>query len=109
MSRLPEPGEVQAAADTLNDRLQASRLADDEVAFVQVNTKTGAMTGAADVLRGTYGDLFDIGEMGEVAVAPVRAFIRDVAEGMDPEVALLSMYLLAVAHGVLMERARWER
>lgn len=108
MSHLPEKGEAIAAAEVLNRRLHS--VGDDEDRFVaEVNVRTGDVRGDESPMRATYGDLFDIAELAGVAVVPVHSFIEDIAAGVDPQAAMLSLYLLAAAHGCLMERARWSR
>lgn len=107
MSRLPEKGEATAAAEALERRLHA--IGDGENFVAEVNVNTDDMRGEGPAVRAAYGDLFVIGEMAQAAEIPVNNFIYDIATGTMPDVALRSMYLLAVAHGVLMERARWER
>lgn len=97
-------GEAKAAADVLRDRLDAA--AGGEVFVAEVNVNTGAMRGEDFAFRSVYGDLFDVAEVAHVAEAPVMAFFMDIAGGVDPTIALRSMYLLAAAHGVLIERAR---
>lgn len=108
MSRLPEPGEAHAAMEALDKRLHSVGDTGD-IFFVGVNTQTGSMEGGGEgPVRATYGDLFDIAETADCAQAAVTHFIVDIATGRaDPETAMRSMYLLAVAHGVMMERARW--
>lgn len=97
-------GEVKAAADVLRDRLDAA--AGGETFVAEVNINSGDMRGEDFAFRSVYGDLFDVAEVAKVSQAPVTAFIIDIAGGVDPDIALRSMYLLAVAHGVLLERAR---
>ena len=109
MSRLPEPGEVLAARDVLIARLEAVTETDDDILSVKVNPDSGEIVGEALAVRSVYGDLFDIPEMAEAAEGPVQKFIHDIAFGQAPDAALRSMYLIAVAHGVLIERARWSR
>lgn len=99
-----QKGEVRAAAEILRDRLDA---ACGEGAFVaEVNIKSGDMRGDTFPFRGVYSDLVDVSEVIAVSQVPVDAYITDIAFGTDPDIALRSMYLLAVAHGVLIERAR---
>lgn len=112
MSRLPEPGEARAAAEVLGARIEA--VTGDDHKYAQIHRDTGEVldygeTGGESAVRGAYGDLFDLHEMAVVAEGPVNAFIADIATGAEPDVAMRSMYLLAVAHGCLMERARWQR
>lgn len=109
MSHLPEKGEARAAADVMDARLKAANTGRTDEAFVEMHSRTGEMRGDSHVMYAAYGDLFDVGDLVPVALAPVRKFIVDIAQGQDPESALCSMYMLAVAHGVMIERRRWER
>jgi hypothetical protein len=98
-----------AALEALDKRLHSVGETGD-IFFVGVNTKTGTMDGEDGPVRATYGDLFDIAETAECAQSAVTHFIVDIATGRaDPETAMRSLYMLAVAHGCLMERKRWER
>lgn len=108
MSHLPEKGEAERAAQVLNERLMATGHAGD-VNVVEVNTKTGTVRGASNQVLGAYGDLLDVPEVALVSEGPVLQFIGDIANGVDPEIALRSLFILATAYGVLMERARWSR
>jgi len=109
MNPRPEKGDARAACDILIARLSAVTESDDDIVTAEVNPRSGEIRGGEDAVRGVYGDLFDIGEMAAVAESPVQKFIEDIAFGVAPDAALRSMYMLAVAHGVLMERARWQR
>jgi hypothetical protein len=109
VSRLPEKGDVQTGLDLLIARLTAVTESDDETVHVRVQPATGAVEGDACQVRSVYGDLFDIAELAGAAEGPVTKFIYDIASGVEPDVALRSLYMLATAHGVLMERARWQR
>jgi hypothetical protein len=97
-------GEVRAAANVLRDRLDAA--CGDEAFVAEVNIKSGDMRGDSFPFLGVYSDLVDVGEVIAVSQGPVNAYITDIALGTEPDIALRSMYLLAVAHGVLIERAR---
>jgi hypothetical protein len=103
--RFPEKGEARAAAEALDARLRA--VAGDDIRDAEVNVCSGEMRGDETAVRGVYGDLFDVGDVAEFAEGPVHYFLADIAGGVMPDVALRSMFLLAVAQGVLMERARW--
>jgi hypothetical protein len=105
----PEKGEALAAAEALDARLRATAPADGGIVVAEVNRRSGEIRGEEAAMRGAYGDLFDIGELADLAEGPVQAFIADIAFGTAPDAALRSMFLMAVAHGVLMERARWQR
>lgn len=109
MSRLPEKGEAKAAVEILIARLSAVTETDEDVMVAEVNPESGEIRGEEGAVRGVFGDLFDIGEMAACAEPAVQKFIGDIAFGVAPDAALRSMYMLAAAHGTLMERARWER
>lgn len=108
MSHLPEKGDARRAAEVLDARLRATAPSDGGMATASVNVRTGAITGDDLPLRAAYSDLFDIAEVAEIAEPVVYAFIADIAAGIPPDQAMRSMWVLAVAQGVLMERARWE-
>lgn len=103
----PEKGEVYTARDVLVGRLTAVTETDADVLMASVSRDSGEIVGEGGAVRAVYGDLFDIAEMAEAAEGPVHKFIADIAFGMAPDAALRSLYMIAVAHGVLMERARW--
>jgi hypothetical protein len=107
--RHPEKGEARAAADKLRDRFHSLTPEGVDHTTAEVNPSTGEWRGDQFAMLAMYGDLFDIGEVAEIAQTPVYKFILDIASGIAPETALRSMYLLAAAHGVLIERGRWER
>jgi len=107
--RFPEKGEARAAAEALDARLRAVA-GENEVLTVAVNPLSGQVHGEGEqAVRSVYGDLFDLHDVAEYAEGPVHYFLADIAGGVAPDRALRSMFLLAVAQGVMMERARWER
>jgi hypothetical protein len=105
---LPEKGDVQVGLDALIARLTSVTETDEDTIHVRVSLE-GEVRGDEGAVRSVYGDLFDIPELAVAAEGPVVKFIRDIAFGEAPDVALRSMYMLAVAHGVLIERARWRK
>lgn len=108
MSSLPEKGEVRAAAEALDERLSAAGIPEDGSASAAINVTTGEVAGdRPDAVRAVYGDLYDLAEMADVATAASEHFIIDIAVRRKPvEQALRSMYMLAAAHGVMLERRR---
>lgn len=116
MSRLPEKGDAAAAIDAMNartDALGADGPKPLEGGTYRFDVMTGTTAEGADtqVMRGAYGDLFDVTELlDEGGMYLVQAFLRDIARGYrDPTSALASLLFQGTAIGVLMERARWER
>ena len=115
MSRLPEKGEVNVAAEAMNARMRAAaeNITEGEtfdVGLVSVNRKTRDTNDMEFGIRGVYGDLFDVGEMIASAAGLIEMFIADIATGRrDVMSACVSMYLMAAGQGVLIERGRWER
>lgn len=112
--RFPEAGEARAAFDRINERAKAG-VTETRPGFHHAGDLSGGgskrLTGsAADVFRHVYGDLFDIDDLvNGGADALAVASIEVVMRGSDLFSVFMSTILEAVAIGVLMERARWEK
>ena len=67
--------------------------------------------GGATIYRLVYGDLFDFGELlTEGGASLIKHAIATMAEPDEDDLSvLISLVSQAVAIGVLMERARWQR
>jgi hypothetical protein len=111
----PEKGEALAAAETLNARMEASVQFEAgesfDIGMILVDRRTGETGNNPEFsVHAIYGDLFDVGEMLATSAGVTEMFIADIATGRrDVMSAMLSLYLMAAGHGVLLERARWEK
>lgn len=98
------------AVTLVGARVQALGCADEgfiDAGDIKVNAWTGVAEGEGmDIYRRAYGDLFELGELVAAGSGVIRAFKDLVDAGDDVASVLFSLYLQAVATGVLMERAR---
>lgn len=101
MSPLPRPGELREASDALNERLAAvfGGAPEDEAAGYHAEMSQ---------LRAAFGDLFDIDEMQEVALAFVGGLLQHLLEGEPMIKTYVTAFAQGAALGAMTERRRWE-